>query len=245
MNKTRVFIRSLVFETGRVSLTLLFAVFGQLLWLTPYRMRYYLLGYWARLTLAWLRITCGVKVSVMGLEHLDRRQPSIVMAHHESAWETLALHGLLPRHTYVLKRELMWIPFFGWTLAMLKPIAINRSAGAKALKQLLQQAKQHMQERGDWVVIFPEGTRVPTGTVGKLGSGGARLAQQMQVPVYFLTHNAGAIWPKKSFLKYPGEIKVAISPAVNAADLSIDQLNSHAKEWFATGLQPKRVPKAE
>ncbi|WP_006459374.1 lysophospholipid acyltransferase family protein [Thiomicrospira aerophila] len=236
MNRALVFIRSLVFEIGRVCLTLVFAVFGQVLWLTPYRVRYYVLGYWARLTLAWLRITCGVKVSVTGLEHLDRNQPSIVMAHHESAWETLALNSLLPRHTYVLKRELMWIPFFGWTLAMLKPIAINRSAGGKALKQLLQQAKQHMNERGDWVVIFPEGTRVPTGTVGKLGSGAARLAQQMQVPVYFLTHNAGAVWPKKSFLKYPGEIKVAISPVIYPADQAIEALNQQAAEWFAQGI---------
>ncbi|AEG31951.1 lysophospholipid acyltransferase family protein [Thiomicrospira cyclica] len=234
--KIVVFFRSLLFEIGRISLTLFFAVFGQLLWLAPYPVRYVVLGYWARLTLAWLRMTCGVKVSVAGLEHLDSSQPSIVMAHHESAWETLALHGLLPRHTYVLKRELMWIPFFGWTLAMLKPIAINRSAGAKALKQLLQQAKQHMNERGDWVVIFPEGTRVPTGTVGKLGSGAARLAQQMQVPVYFLTHNAGEIWPKKSFLKYPGEIQVAISPRVIPADHSLEQINQQAADFFTTGL---------
>lgn len=231
--KIAVFFRSLLFEIGRVSLTLFFALFGQLLWLAPYRVRYAVLGYWAHWTLAWLRLTCGVKVSVTGLEHLDPTQPSIVMAHHESAWETLALHGLLPRHTYVLKRELMWIPFFGWTLAMLKPIAINRSAGAKALKQLLQQAKQHMNERGDWVVIFPEGTRVPTGTVGKLGSGAARLAQQMQVPVYFLTHNAGEVWPKKSFLKYPGQIKVAISQMVHPEAMTIEAINQQASEWFA------------
>jgi 1-acyl-sn-glycerol-3-phosphate acyltransferase len=241
MNQALVFVRSLLFEIGRVSFTLVFAVFGQLLWLTPYPVRYYVLGYWARVTLAWLRLTCGVKVSVTGLEHLNPTQPSIVMAHHESAWETLALHGLIPRHTYVLKRELLWIPFFGWTLAMLKPIAINRSAGAKALKQLLQQAKQHMNERGDWVVIFPEGTRVPTGTVGKLSSGAARLAQQMQVPVYLLTHNAGTVWPKKSFLKYPGVIQLAISPAYDPTECSIEQLNQQAAQFFATGLNNDKI----
>lgn len=236
MTRLLVFLRSLTFELGRIVLTLVFAVFGQVLWLAPYSIRYRVLGFWAYFTLGWLRMTCGIKVTVSGLEHLDPSQPSLVMAHHESAWETLALNSLLPRHTYVLKRELMWIPFFGWTLAMLKPIAINRSAGAKALKQLLQQAQEHMQARGDWVVIFPEGTRVPTGTVGKLGSGAARLAKQTGVPVYFLTHNAGAVWPKKSFLKYPGQIHLVISPAVDPQSLSIEDLNQQAAAFFAQPL---------
>ena len=199
-------LRSIAFEVGRTVLVLIFSILAQVLWLAPYSVRYAFLQYWTRSTLAWLRLTCGLEYRVHGLEYVDPTQPAIVLAHHESAWETLALQRILPRQSYVLKKELLSIPFFGWTLAMLHPIAIDRSAGSKALKQLLKQGQAHLQRYKNWVIVFPEGTRVPTGTVGKINKGGVMLAKSAATPVYLVTHNAGEFWPKNSLLRKPGEI---------------------------------------
>lgn len=230
-------LRSIAFEVGRTLLVLVFSILAQVLWLAPYRWRYAFLQYWTRSTLAWLRISCGLHYRVHGLEYVDPTQPAIVLAHHESAWETLALQKILPRQSYVLKKELLSIPFFGWTLAMLHPIAIDRSAGSKALKQLLKQGQAHLQQYRNWIVIFPEGTRVPTGTLGKINKGGAMLAKASATPVHLVTHNAGRFWPKNSLLREAGVIDVYISPRLDVTDLTLEQLNQLTAEWFVNPQQ--------
>jgi 1-acyl-sn-glycerol-3-phosphate acyltransferase len=232
--KLGLFVRSLMFEVGRGVLTLVFATLAQVLWLASYQTRYAFLQYWTRSTLAWLRWTCGLSYRVHGLEHVDPTRPSLIMMHHESAWETLAAQLIFPRQSYVLKKELLKIPFFGWTLAMLKPIAIDRSAGRQAIKQLLLQGQQRLIEQRDWVVIFPEGTRVPTGTIGKINKGGAMLAKKTNVPVYLVTHNAGRFWPKNSFLRSPGVIDVYVRPALDPQNLTLDEINELTYAWFQT-----------
>ena len=234
MNRGLLYFRSISFELGRVVLTLVFSILGQVFWLAPYKVRYAFLSQWTRLTLAWLRITCGLRYEVEGAEHIDRSKPSVVMAHHESAWETMAMQLIFPRQTYVLKKELMRIPFFGWTLAMLGPIAIDRAAGRQAMRQLLEQGSQRMIERGDWIVIYPEGTRVPTGTVGKINKGAASLALKLQAPIYLVTHNAGAFWPKNSLLRKPGVIKVKVSPALSPEQMDVEQINQAVLDWYQT-----------
>jgi len=230
--KLGLWIRSLSFEIGRAVLTVFFGLVAQVLWLAPYKTRYAFLQYWTRSTLTWLRWTCGLSYRVHGLEHVDPTRPSLIMMHHESAWETMAAQLIFPRQSYVLKKELLKIPFFGWTLAMLKPIAIDRSAGRQAIKQLLVQGQMRLIEQQDWVVIFPEGTRVPTGTVGKINKGGAMLAKKTQVPVYLVTHNAGRFWPKNSLLRSSGVIDVYIRPALDTQNLTLDEINQLTLEWY-------------
>jgi 1-acyl-sn-glycerol-3-phosphate acyltransferase len=164
----------------------------------------------------WLRITCGLKFVVKGRENIPVGA-SVIMAKHQSAWETLALQQIFPPQVWVLKRELLRIPFFGWGLALLSPIAIDRAAAKEALNQLVQQGKSRLQQ-GFWVVIFPEGTRVPFGNRGKYRAGGAWLATQAQVPVVPVAHNAGAFWARNAFLKYPGTITVSIGQALHSTD---------------------------
>jgi 1-acyl-sn-glycerol-3-phosphate acyltransferase len=132
---------------------------------------------------------------------------------------------------WVLKRELLWIPFFGWALASLKAIAIDRKAGRKALSQVIEQGKDRLNS-GAWVVIFPEGTRVATGFIGKFGIGGARLAVDTGYPVIPVAHNAGKSWPKHGFLKYPGVIKMQIGVKIASKDKSAAQLNQQLYEWM-------------
>lgn len=230
--KLGLYLRSISFELGRVLLTLFFSVVGQLFWLAPYPLRYAFLTKWTVLTLAWLRFTCGLRFEVEGAEHIDATKPSVVMAHHESAWETMAMQLVFPRQTYVLKKELMRIPFFGWTIAMLNPIAIDRSAGRAAMRLLLEQGAQRLQQRGDWLVIYPEGTRVPTGTIGKINKGAASLALKLAAPIYLVTHNAGAFWPKNSLLKKPGVITVKVSPPLNPQGMTVEQINQAVLDWY-------------
>jgi 1-acyl-sn-glycerol-3-phosphate acyltransferase len=116
-----------------------------------------LISGWARSMIWWLRITCNIRHEIKGLENIPTT-PSIILAKHQSAWETLAFQAIFPTQVYVLKRELLWIPIFGWGLAMSSPIAIDRSAGREALKKLVAKGKARL-EKGLWVVIFAEGTR--------------------------------------------------------------------------------------
>jgi 1-acyl-sn-glycerol-3-phosphate acyltransferase len=131
----------------------------------------------------------------------------------------------------VLKRELLWIPFFGWGLASLSPIAIDRKAGRKALSQVVEQGKDRL-AMGAWVVVFPEGTRVASGYLKKFGIGGARLAKETGYPVIPVAHDAGQYWPKKGFLKRPGVIKMVVGPKMDVSTLSAAELNNTLFDWM-------------
>jgi 1-acyl-sn-glycerol-3-phosphate acyltransferase len=178
----------------------------------------------------WLRITCGVRYRVIGRENIPE-MPSIILSKHQSAWETLAFQQIFPPQVWVLKRELLWVPFFGWGLAMTSPIAINRSAGREALKQLVSQGKDRL-AKGFWVVIFPEGTRMPPGTKGKYHIGGAWLSTHTGSTVIPVAHNAGEFWPKNSFIKKPGAITVSIGKPIQSAGLKPDELNQQVEQWI-------------
>lgn len=226
------FLRSLAFEIGRWFFMAIVALIAQFLWPFSYKTRFAVLRYWGIANLWWLKVTCGLSYRVHGAEHINRQQPSLILSHHESAWETIALQSIFPRQSFVLKQELLKIPFFGWTLSMLKPIAIDRSAGHQALKQILDQGYERIHSDQDWVTIFPEGTRVKPGTVGKIGRGGAMLAKHVNVPVYLVDHNAGTFWPKNSLIRKPGVIDVWISPALDVSDMTVDEINLAIKNWF-------------
>ncbi|MDP3211985.1 1-acyl-sn-glycerol-3-phosphate acyltransferase [Methylotenera sp.] len=193
-----------------------------------------LISGWARSMIWWLRITCNIRHEIKGLENIPTT-PSIILAKHQSAWETLAFQAIFPTQVYVLKRELLWIPIFGWGLAMSSPIAIDRSAGREALKKLVEKGKARL-EKGLWVVIFPEGTRKAPGERGKYHIGGAWLASHTQTQVVPVAHNAGEFWAKNSFIKKPGVIQIHIGKPIQTTDVKTDALNSQVEHWIESEM---------
>jgi len=185
---------------------------------------------WARSVMGLVRRLCGLDYIVEGREHLPSGS-AIVLMKHSSAWETIAQIEIFPRQTWVLKRELMWIPVFGWVLPMLKPIAIDRRGGSAAVQQVLAQGRARLDE-GLWVVIFPEGTRVPVGETKRYGLSGALLAAETGRPVIPVAHNAGEFWPRRGWLKRRGTVRVVIGPPIATAGLEPRAVNERAQAWI-------------
>ena len=196
--------------------------------------RYRIISGWAHLMLFLLRVICGVRYRVLGAEHIPRT-PSIVLSKHQSAWETLAFQQIFPPQVWVLKKELLHIPFFGWGLAMTSPIAIDRGSGKAALKQIVKQGKDRLQQ-GFWIVIFPEGTRIAPGEKGKYGIGGAWLATHTDAPVVPVAHNAGEFWSKDAFVKLPGTITVSIGAPIDSTGMEPGELNTRVETWIETEM---------
>lgn len=201
--------------------------------LLPYRLRYrVVVQTWCRLAVWLAKVVAGLDYRIEGLEHIPS-QPCVILSKHQSTWETLFLSGLFEPLTQVLKRELLWIPFFGWAMYLLKPIAIDRSKPKTALKQVAKQGAERLKQ-GNWLLIFPEGTRVPPGQIGKFSRGGAALAVEAHLPVLPIAHNAGEFWPKKGWAKHPGVIRVIIGPPLYAERhdaKAISELNDRAFAW--------------
>jgi 1-acyl-sn-glycerol-3-phosphate acyltransferase len=225
------FVRSVLYTLGEVLSMVFFSVLGQVLQPFSASIKYRFIHYWAKFCLLWLRWTCGVHYRVHGREHIDPKQAGLILARHESTWETYAFQAIFPQQTFVLKRELLKVPFFGWGLSLLEPIAIDRGSGRQAIKQVVEKGTDRL-DRGIWVVVFPEGTRMPPGEAGKLKPGAAMLATKAQKPVYLVGHNAGQCWPKGRFVKRPGVIDVHISPPLDVTDKSVSEINQLTKEWL-------------
>lgn len=225
-----VFLRSLIFLLLQVLITPLFTLLALLSFPFHPITRYRIISGWALSVLWLLRVLCGIRMEVRGAENIPK-EPCIVLCKHQSAWETIALQKVFPPQVWVLKRELLWLPFFGWGLAMTSPIAIKRSEGREAMKQLLKQGKERL-ALGFCVVIFPEGTRIPYGQRGKYKIGGALLGAHCAAPVVPVAHNAGKLWGKNSFLKYPGVITMSIGKPIESGGHKADEINRLAEEWI-------------
>ncbi len=231
----RVYLGSTIFF---IYIIISFTIIGVLILLSiplSFSTRYWLSKIWVQ-TLLWAaKVCCGITHEVEGLENLPTDRPAVVLSNHQSAWETVAFRQFLPVHTTLLKRSLLWIPFGGWALATLKPIAIDRANQREALKILMDQGAAALQE-GLWVVAFPEGTRTAPGENKPFSAGGAMLAHKTGCPVIPLAHNAGEVWPRYSFLKYPGVIKVKIGPVIETEGKKAKEINSLAEEWVKVAL---------
>jgi 1-acyl-sn-glycerol-3-phosphate acyltransferase len=223
-------LRSLAFWTVFPVSIVIYAVVLMLLFPFPFPVRSRLVRNWAVLTLWWLRVTCRLGFEVKGTENIPDGA-AIVFSKHQSTWETIALQLIIPPHVWVAKRELMWIPFFGWGLALMKCIAIKRGTGRAAVRQLVTQGKARLDE-GIWIVIFPEGTRIPPGQKGHYRIGGAILAEQTGYPIVPVAHNAGEYWPRRSFLKYPGVIQVRIGAPIKTDGKPAQALLDEAAAWI-------------
>jgi 1-acyl-sn-glycerol-3-phosphate acyltransferase len=187
-----------------------------------------------------LRVLCRLDYVVEGREHLPARS-SVVLLKHSSAWETLAQLQIFPKQTWVLKRELMWIPVFGWVLWLLKPIAIDRRGGGAAVQQVLAQGHARRAE-GFWVCIFPEGTRMPVGETRRYGMSGVLLAAAEDLPVVPVAHNAGYFWPRRGWLKKPGTIRVVIGPPIETKGAEPRAVNERAQQWIEGTLAKLPAP---
>ncbi len=190
---------------------------------------------WCKLMIGAARILCGLQYRVLGAERFPQ-QAVVVLAKHQSAWETIFLNAYCPRPVFVIKRELVLVPFFGWGLAMIKPISIDRKAGRDALNQVIEQGTQRLRD-GHWVVIFPEGTRVAPGARKRYAIGGATLAVQAAAPVVPVAHNAGYFWGRNAFTKRPGLITISFGPMIATANRAAVEVIQETERWIETEVQ--------
>ncbi|GJL82440.1 MAG: lysophosphatidic acid acyltransferase [marine bacterium B5-7] len=227
-------LRSIVFFIGMCVSIVLYWPITMLAWPLLPLTRSRILGGWAVFTLWWLKVTCNLRHRVSGLENLPDR-PAVLLCKHESAWETISTQAIFPPQAWVLKRELLWIPFFGWSLAASNPIAINRSARVRALDQLIREGRDRLRE-GRWVVVFPEGTRTAPGEMGEFSPGGAMLAVKSGAPVVPVAHNAGTFWRRRGILKHAGVIDVRVGPVIETAGRKPRDVNNAAHAWIAQAV---------
>jgi len=228
------YLRSLVFWIVFVFLILIFTTLLVLSFPFPPEKRFLVTRAWSRSVLWWLQLSCNLRYEIKGTENVPDK-PGIVLSKHQSTWETTSLNLWFPMQSWVVKRELLWVPVFGWAVFMMDPIALNRGAGKKAVDQLVRQGRNRL-EKGRWIIIFPEGTRIAPGKTGRYRIGGALLAERTGYSVTPIAHNAGEYWPRRKFIKRPGVIQIRIGPPIETTNKSAPQILAEAKQWIETEM---------
>jgi len=224
-------IRSLLFYFGyftvlvpHATLCVLLGFFIPVAWRYPY----FLL--WNAFVVWWLKVTCGVRYQITGKENVPPGT-YVMVANHQSTWETLFLYWEFLPICAILKKELLNIPFFGWGLRLLKPIAIDRTMKSKALLQLKTQGRANL-DAGRSVLVFPEGTRVAPGVEKRYSAGAAELAIAADKPIVPVAHNAGEFWPAHKLIKYPGTIQVVIGKPIYPDSKTAREITQEAEAWI-------------
>jgi len=225
-------LRSRLFALFQALLTPIYAILVLLaFWVPPLPRFRFITGYCCICLLA-ARWICGIRHQVIGRENIPAPgSPHIVMSKHSSTWETFALNFLFPPLAFVAKKELLSIPFFGWAFTLASPITIDRKAGQDAMTQIISQGRERLAQ-GFWIVVYPEGTRIPAGTRVRYKTGGARLAVELGVPMVPVAHNAGYLWPKGVLGKRPGVITVSIGPPISPKGKDMQQLMTEVETWI-------------
>lgn len=224
-------IRSLLFTSFLFVTALLGGFIVLVTFWAPDRWLWWVTRSWCRLSVWAGEFFCNMHVVVEGEENIPD-EASVIMIKHTTALETYWQVTAFPRTTWVIKREILWIPLFGWAVALLlDPIAINRSSGRRAVKQVIEKGTQRLAD-GIWVTVFPEGTRMPPGQTRKYGVSGAALAQSAGVPIVPVAHNAGDLWQRRSFLKRPGTVRFVIGPPIDAAARPPKETNEIVQAWI-------------
>jgi len=223
-------LRSLLFYIGQIISTILIAPIGIIAFPLDFKKRYYLITRWAVFNLWWLKICCNVTYEIKGRDNIPGK-PCIVMSKHQSAFETLALQQIFIPQVWILKKELLQIPIYGWGLASMQPIAINRDSTIKSFRQIADQGCERLQ-KGYWVIIFPEGTRVAPNKKKKYLPGGGMLAEKSGAQVVPVAHNAGRLWSRNSMIKKPGLITIKIGPAIESGNKSAKEITDEVENWI-------------
>jgi len=221
------FIRSLTFNLLFMLHTALFSVLVIVSRPFGFAATWFWARTWSGLTFTLLRLICGIRLEIEGREHCPD-ESCVVMAKHQSAAETIAMPILVPPYVWILKRELLYIPLFGWALAVISAIAIRRGNPREAIKQVIQQGTRFLKNHR-WVVVFPEGTRSTPGKPGDYQPGGIVLAQKAESGILPMAHNAGICWPKHGFIKKPGIIRVRFLPYISAEEVKATKRNDLLK----------------
>ena len=224
------FLRSLLFYIGQIISTILIAPVGVIAFPLDFKKRYYLITRWAVFNLWWLKICCNVTYEILGKENIPKK-PCIVMCKHQSAFETLALQRIFIPQVWILKKELLQIPIYGWGLASMQPIAINRDSSIKSFKQIADQGCERL-EKGYWVIIFPEGTRVAPNKKKKYLPGGGMLAEKSGARIVPVAHNAGRLWPRNSMIKKAGLITIKIGPVMESKNKTAKEITNNVENWI-------------
>lgn len=229
------FLRSLVFLILAVLITVPCCLLLIPMLLLPIQMRFDAVRLWRQVFIGLERHVLGIRTVILGRENIPD-SPCVVLSKHQSAWETVALQELFWPGVFVMKRELLLIPFFGWGLAALRMISIDRKAGKNAMRQVLEQGANRL-KRGIFVLIFPEGTRIAPGEHRPFKMGGANLAVDAGVPVVPVAHNAGELWAKNAFIKRPGTITLSVGPAIPTDGLTANVVNAQAEAWVEAEMR--------
>lgn len=222
--------RSLCFYIGyALSLALLTTTVFPLLF--SRHLTYIYLNNWNKFAIFWLRVCCGITHRIVGIKNLPN-EPSVILCRHQSSWETIFLSYCFDRTvSFVVKRELFLIPFFGWGLFLLSPIGINRKNRRDAMQRITTKGTERIRQ-GRHVIIFPEGTRRPYNKPATTyGISGVALAQHAQAPIVPVTHNAGKYWPAHRFIKYPGVITLHIGPPISYKADHPKDIAVKARDW--------------
>lgn len=230
-----VFIRSTILWVVVLGLIPVYMIVGYILFAVNAKSRHKVLATWGRLFTFISKYICGVKYIVKGQEHLPKT-PSIIASNHQSTWETFGYVGIFPQHVWILKRELIRLPFFGWTLATASPIAINRSDKVGATQQILSQSVKRI-AKGFWILVFPEGTRVAPGIVAPFKAGVARMALALKTPIVPVAVNSGYCMPRSSYMVYPGVVEVVIDkPITPQNDETVEHLTARIEKTIRHNL---------
>jgi 1-acyl-sn-glycerol-3-phosphate acyltransferase len=223
-------LRSFLFTLFQLAFTPPYAVLVCACFFLPPKKRFWVIKQWCSANLWAARALCGIRYEVIGTENIPATS-HLILSKHSSTFETLALNEIFYPISFVAKRELLWLPFFGWGFALASPITINRRAGTLALQQMIDQGRKRL-STGFWIVIFPEGTRIRAGTRAKYKTGGARLAIGMDRPILPVAHNAGYLWPKGRKGKAPGTITISIGPPIPSTGREAVELTAEVERWI-------------
>jgi len=236
MSSIPLFLRSLLFMLLMTAATVIWALMCFLFAPLPYAQRYYLTTRWNVFVIWAAKVVCGIRYQIKGYENLPDTSV-VLLSKHQSAWETIFYCINMRRPlVFVFKKELTYIPFFGWGIALLRMIPIDRSKTRDAFAQVVEQGRKRLAD-GQSIIMFPEGTRIPVGSAGKYKIGGARLATETNTPVVPIAVNSGECWPKNSFIKKPGLITVSIGKPISPQGLTTAELNRKVENWIESEMR--------
>jgi 1-acyl-sn-glycerol-3-phosphate acyltransferase len=230
--------RTVLFYLGFVAITVSASFVTCCLFFLPFKLLQRIATTGNYLVMLWLKLTCNVRINVTGEQHIPH-QPFVVLSNHQSTWEAFFMQWFFQPANFILKRELLWIPFFGWALFLMRPIAIKRSRPSSAIRYVLKQGAKRL-NAGNNIVIYPEGTRVVDGTLGEFKTSGAALAIQANAPILPVSHNSDARWKPSRFIINSGIIEMQIGPKIQPEGLSARDITEKARAWIATSLEKNK-----